>query len=305
MLIGWLLAGFASIAVSATSAWAEAALKTGVPKGETSPIALPLEGAETSPVFITRPTGEDMARFYPSVAQTIGLSGRVMLDCNVSALGALDECKASGESPAGMGFAKAALGLASIFRLRPRTVDGVAVGGGVFETVIRFQTPEISPPPQLGSVRYPTPTPAATVLAKRLAIAMGSEHRMGDMADSYARQLEAQFEREPATDAIETRAKQVTLDAFKQAMAAKRSIVIDGLAKAFAATFSEKDLGPIVAFMESAAARVWFERQPEQSAASVPASYEFWAQAREDAVRQICVELGCGVSGATAKAAAH
>ena len=98
--VGWLLAGVALIAVTATSTLAEGASKSGVAKGETAPNALPLEGVETAPVFITRPTGEDMARFYPPVAQTIGLSGRVMLDCKVSALGAVDECKAGGESPA-------------------------------------------------------------------------------------------------------------------------------------------------------------------------------------------------------------
>ena len=298
--VGWLLAGFASLAVSASSVSAEAAAKTGGAKAETPPIDLPLEGAETSPRFITRPTGEDMARFYPAVAQTIGLSGRVMLDCRVSALGALDECKTSGESPAGMGFAKAALGMASIFRLRPRTVDGVAVGGGTFETVIRFQTPEALAPEPVRSVRYPSPTPAALALAKRAAIAMGSERRVGDMAANYARALEVQFEREPATDAIETHAQKVTLEAFKLALAAKRNIVIDGLAKSFASTYSEAEMAPVVAFMESPAEKVWTERQAEASAVAIPLSFDYWMQARTDAVRQICDQLGCGASATPA-----
>jgi periplasmic protein TonB len=44
---------------------------------------LPIEGAIANPDWIAKPSGEDVARFYPILARDIGVSGRARLSCRV------------------------------------------------------------------------------------------------------------------------------------------------------------------------------------------------------------------------------
>jgi TonB family protein len=91
------------------------------------------------PDWLEKPTADDMEHFYPSKARTDFVSGRATIVCDVTAEGLLVRCEAKSESPKGYGFGEAAVLLGGIFRMKPKTVDGQPVDGGVITIPIVFQ----------------------------------------------------------------------------------------------------------------------------------------------------------------------
>lgn len=298
MVVAWAGALFSPAAVMAAAPVALA--------GDAArPLDLPIEGAVTQPSFITRPSADDMSRFYPEFARALKLPGRATLDCTISTLGIPEACSTSDETPTGMGFGKAALSLASIFRMRPKTVDGVAVGGGKFETVIHFalppdEIPEAPPPP-----RYPSPTPRAMALARRLAVVMNGAKRLADQADAIAKGFQTQFDNDPSTDPAESRARAIAIGSIKQAFSVSTPESTEGLAAVYAGNYSETELGPIVAFMESPAAQVWFDRQGQVNDAAKRVEAAYWIHARDEARRLLCEQIACSSPPPAAKTPAR
>jgi TonB family protein len=105
----------------------------------------PKPSVVTNPDWLRKPSGEDMAKFYPKAAADAHIEGRAVLHCSVTAAGDLADCTASNEDPPGQGFAEAALGVSNIFKMRPQTRDGVPIAGGKINIPIRFALPR--PPP--------------------------------------------------------------------------------------------------------------------------------------------------------------
>jgi len=118
--------------------------------------ANPPEPTVTRPVWIERPSGEDMARDYPKAAIQAGVYGaRVVVDCGVVAEGRLDNCLVRQETPARYGFGQATIQLARRFRMAANDLDGKPTAGGVVRIPIVFaHAPDLAPvssdgPPQL------------------------------------------------------------------------------------------------------------------------------------------------------------
>jgi TonB family protein len=88
-------------------------------------------------VWITKPTGADIARVYPDAAAHHGGQGRAHLQCTATAEGRLADCTVF-EAPAGQGFGAAALALAPLFQMRPNGQDGLPVAGRPIRIPIRF-----------------------------------------------------------------------------------------------------------------------------------------------------------------------
>lgn len=92
----------------------------------------------TRPDWVSRPSAAQMSRAFPDRALADGIGGSATLRCQVLIGGNLSGCAVTGETPAGMGFGRAALSLTRHFKLSPRTVDGHAVDGAAVVFTVRF-----------------------------------------------------------------------------------------------------------------------------------------------------------------------
>jgi TonB family protein len=113
----------------------------------------------TDPEWAAKPTGADIARFAPS-AMASGTRSKVLLECRVKADGRLEACAVVSEDPPGLGFGKAALRMATKFRMKPRTMDGQPVAGARVRVPVNFAgdgSPEL--PSLTGSFVYASPAP--------------------------------------------------------------------------------------------------------------------------------------------------
>jgi TonB family protein len=135
MKAGWVLAAVAA----AGSAWAQE---------QQAPSARhPQAPVITNPDWERKPGPDDFSNYYPAVALSEGQSGRVSIECDVTATGAVVGCVVLSESPEGEGFGQAALKISRYFKMKPKTLDGKPVGGGIFRTRIQFSVDEQPPIP--------------------------------------------------------------------------------------------------------------------------------------------------------------
>lgn len=91
------------------------------------------------PVWVQRPSGEDMARYYPEAALKAGVTGaKVIVDCGIAADGRLENCLVRTEDPVDYGFGEATVKLARHFQMAPEDRDGKSTAGGVVRIPIVF-----------------------------------------------------------------------------------------------------------------------------------------------------------------------
>ena len=96
----------------------------------------------TNPDWARKPSGEDIARYYPDRALRMEVEGRATLSCTVSARGTLEGCAVVSEDPADQDFGAAAIRMSKLFKMRPQTRDGAPVEGGTVRIPLSFRLPK-------------------------------------------------------------------------------------------------------------------------------------------------------------------
>lgn len=108
----------------------------------TAPVSTrpPTPARAASVSWAQRPSASRISDLYPDRALNDGLGGRVELSCNVLANLSVS-CSVASESPAGLGFGRAALAASSSYRANAARSDGTSAIGSRARIVVQFQAP--------------------------------------------------------------------------------------------------------------------------------------------------------------------
>lgn len=94
------------------------------------------------PIWIRRINPNSVTQLFPAAAIKAGYKvGRASVECTVAADGTLDGCATVTEEPAGLGFADAALKVASVMQMSPWTKQGAPAEGARIVLPIKFVLP--------------------------------------------------------------------------------------------------------------------------------------------------------------------
>lgn len=99
----------------------------------------PAKPSLIAPDWATKPTAQDLVRYYPAEAAKAHLPGRSTVSCDVKLDGHLENCTVLSESPTEAGFGEATLALTQYFQMKPASLDGKPTAGGKVTIPIVFQ----------------------------------------------------------------------------------------------------------------------------------------------------------------------
>ena len=230
-------------------------------------LAMALAGASpawaqkvTNPDWAEKPSGEALAESFPKLASMLGVDGMVVVSCLVTAKGATDDCRAVYESPAGLGFADAALGMAKTFKMKPKTIDGRPVDGGSVRFPLHFRLPAQPASKKVsetiaGSEVFGPPTAKALELAGKI---------VGDQDTSRKARLQFEIDLMPLIDAkwpgVDEKTRDDGVESLRAGLNAYLVELEAAMARAYAANFSEQELADIEAFTSTPSGQAFLAR---------------------------------------------
>lgn len=94
----------------------------------------------TNPSWSSLPSQDTLLDATPPALISQNLSGRITIDCEVAADGALRDCFLVSENPSGYNLRQAAQRLLPYYRMRPTDRDGLPTSGRRYKIVIRMGT---------------------------------------------------------------------------------------------------------------------------------------------------------------------
>jgi protein TonB len=93
-----------------------------------SPNVSRIDALTSAPIdWLRLPSREDIQRYYPPDALKQQLEGRATITCSVNLRGQLHNCRQVSETPAGLSFGEAAVRMATIYKLRVTSSEGVPI----------------------------------------------------------------------------------------------------------------------------------------------------------------------------------
>ncbi|WP_354297451.1 TonB family protein [Phenylobacterium koreense] len=204
----------------------------------------------TAPEWSEQPGGQEILAAYPGAPRSLLISGWARLACRLDKMGLLTECKVVLERPADLGFGAAALSLVPRYRLAPRLMAQGAGGESVALTV-PFVAPPLPAAPA-DEARKPQPSKALD-LARELVKGRAEEAAAmrSALADMFADPGLAPSPLQPRTDAVA---------AYLRAFDAAVPDIREAGAEAYAAAFTEEQLGHLLAFRRSPAGLAWIAK---------------------------------------------
>ena len=276
------LAG-AALAVAIVSGAGAACAGGGTPEAG-SPLALPLDGGTTAPDWLRTPSGEDLEREYPPLAQYLKLSGGAQISCAVQTDGRLDDCHVLSEWPVGVGFGTAAVRSTAYMMMKPATLDGKPVVGRVV-IPLKFRLAGESAEP-LKPAAAPPPTSAAALTAARKVILLQ------DVAGHLRAAWSVAFDRLAAQAVFNGQAQSSTaaLDAFRQGLDEAVAPQVDLQARLLASKMTETDLRATAAYLQTPAGKAWIVADASASQASGKDTMDVLARA---ARKHLCAQSNC------------
>lgn len=110
-----------------------------VPFAFTTRMLSPNAGTLSEPVLTAVPSNRDLVAAFPRAARSAGIGQtRAALDCVVGQTGALSNCRAVVEAPAGYNVAVGAMQLAPKYRVAPWSPEGLPVAGSRVRVPISY-----------------------------------------------------------------------------------------------------------------------------------------------------------------------
>ena len=262
---------------------ATAASAAAVKEQSSPPITLPLEDKETLPKFKIPPSEEEIWRAYPMLANLMHLTGAVKVTCDVAPDATVDHCVADTENPTGLGFAAAALHIASGFNMNPATIDGRPVKAK-YSAMIRFNLPAADTVPA-------APEQELAVSDAKLALA-SRMISVENFKTAATQTYEAGIERMNQELGWSGRPSetQEAMDAYRQGVQDALAVAIERRVRRAAARMSEADLTAVVTFLESPAGQTWLTLN---TTADPDEAENFQTRVGEAARKRFCAKVHC------------
>jgi len=94
------------------------------------------EGYIAHPIWMHRPSANDLERLYPNGVR--GVTADVRADCTIDEGGRFTTCAIVSENPAGLGFGESTIKLSKLFRMKAVDGDGAPVAGRKLQLPVRW-----------------------------------------------------------------------------------------------------------------------------------------------------------------------
>ena len=256
----------------------------GEPSAGGSPLNLPLDGNVTSPDWRRPPSGDDLAREYPPLAQFLDMPGGATVGCEVETDGRLEDCHVLSEWPLGLGFGAAAVRTSKYMVMKPATRDGKPIVGDV-TVPLHFQLAQ--PDAQQSQSELPsTPTsPGALAAAREIVLRQDLANRLRAAWRANIDRLAAQ-----AVFTGQGESSTAALDALRQGLDEAIAFKLERQAQILASQMTEADLRATSAYMATPAGRAWLMVDAGATQAS---DKTFMVVLVEATRKHLCAQTNC------------
>ena len=225
---------------------------------------------------------ELVAEHYPKIGVALEINGFAAVQCGVTREGKTRGCSIVQESPKGLGFGAAALELSALFKLKPKSVDGIPVDDGEVRIPIRFLLPA-EPDIDLDSASV---APERIALAIRLANELVGGARLAGPFEKLVEEIET-----IPVSGVKDETRMAAASAVRSALKARKPQLRELISKTLAASLSMEELQALVTFAESAGGRSLNARSARFEPAELGSAIKI--DVASDVHDRVCASMRC------------